>query len=116
MKLLTLCKSKIYEATVTETKLHYEGSITIDEKLMQKAGILPYEKVQVLNLNSGSRLETFAIKGKKDSGVVCLNGAAAKLNNVGDKVLIIAYVAADEKEANKIKPKLVKVDKKNRAV
>ena len=114
--LITVCKSKIHRAVVTEADLNYEGSITIDEKLMVAAGILPYELVHVLNLNNGSRFETYVIEGKAGSRVVCLNGPAARLGQVGDVLLIISYCLVDEKEAKKHKPKLVYVDGKNKII
>lgn len=112
--LRTLLKSKIHRASVTEANLYYEGSITIDEKLMQAADILEHEKVEVLNLNNGQRLETYAIKGKASSGVICLNGPAARGACVGDKVIIVSYVLADDKESKAIKPKIICVDERNR--
>lgn len=107
-------KCKIHRATVTEAVLEYEGSITIDETLMEAADLLPYEKVQVLNMNNGVRLETYVIKGERDSGIICLNGPAARLGYAGDEVVIISYGMMEEKEAKKHKPKIVFVDKKNR--
>jgi len=112
--LRTVLKSKIHRAIVTEANLYYEGSITIDSKLMRAADILEHEKVEVLNLNNGHRLETYAIKGKPGSGVVCLNGPAARGACRGDTVVILTYVSAEDKEAIKIKPKIVKVNGKNR--
>lgn len=112
--LRTILKSKIHRAIVTEANLHYEGSITIDAKLMKAADILPYEKVEVLNLHNGHRLETYAITGEAGSGVICLNGPAARGACKGDIVVILTYVSAPDKEAKKIKPKVVKVDGKNR--
>lgn len=112
--LRTILKSKIHRARVTEANLYYEGSITIDRDLMEASGIIEGEKVEVLNLNNGHRLETYAIFGKAGSGVVCLNGPAARGACVGDEVIIIVYVLADDKEAEKIKPKIIKVDGNNR--
>lgn len=109
-----MLKSKIHRARVTEANLYYEGSITIDSKLMQAAGILPGEKVEVLNLNNGHRLETYAIKGKPGSGTVCLNGPAARGACVGDEVVILAYAMAEEREAAKVKAKIIRVNGKNR--
>jgi len=114
--LITVCKSKIHRAVVTKADLNYEGSITIDEKLMEAAGILPYELVHVLNLNNGSRFETYVLKGKLGSGIICLNGPAARLGQLGDILLIISYCLLDEKEAKKRKPKLVYVDEKNKII
>jgi aspartate 1-decarboxylase len=112
--LRTLLKSKIHRARVTEANLYYEGSITIDADLMSAADIIEGEKVEVLNLNNGQRLETYAIKGKAASGVICLNGPAARGACVGDEIIILAYALADDKESQKIKPKVVKVNAKNR--
>ena len=92
---LTMFKSKIHRATVTEANLNYMGSITIDEALMEAAGIMPNEKVQVVNNNNGARFETYVIKGTRDSGVICLNGAAARLAQPGDVVIIISYAIMD---------------------
>lgn len=112
--LRTFLKSKIHRAHVTEANLYYEGSITVDENLMKAADILAGEKVEVLNLNNGQRIETYAIKGKAGSGAICLNGPAARGSCVGDEVIIISYMLVDEKEAKTIKPNIVKVDGKNR--
>jgi len=111
--LRTVLKSKIHRARVTEANLYYEGSITIDELLMEKADIIAGEKVEVLNLNNGHRLETYAIKGKSGSGVICLNGPAARGACAGDQVVIVSYVLADDKEAQKIKPRIISVDERN---
>lgn len=110
----TVLKSKIHRARVTEADLYYEGSITIDSYLMRQADILEGEKVEVLNLNNGLRLETYAIPGKAQSGVICLNGPAARGVCVGDEVIVLSYALVDEKEAGAIKPKIVRVDEKNR--
>lgn len=112
--LRTILKSKIHRASVTEANLYYEGSITIDEKLMEKADILPGEKVEVLNLNNGQRLQTYAIRGKPGSRVICLNGPSARGACVGDQIIILSYVLADEKEAKAISPKIINVDERNR--
>lgn len=109
-------KSKIHRATVTDANLNYVGSITIDEELMVAADILENEKVQVVNNNNGARFETYVIKGKKGSGVVCLNGAAARLAHPGDIVIIISYGFFDNEEAKNVKPIAVMVDEKNRVV
>lgn len=113
--LRTMLKSKIHRATVTEANLLYKGSITIDSKLMFRADILEWEKVEVLNLNTGLRLETYAIKGKPGSGVICLNGAAARGACVGDKIIILSYVHVEDKEARTMKPKVVMVNERNKA-
>ena len=111
----TMLKSKIHRAKVTEANLYYEGSITIDAALMEKADILEGEKVEVLNLNNGRRLETYAIKGKADSGIICLNGPAARGACAGDEVVIVSYILADDPEAKKIRPKIIKVDERNKS-
>lgn len=111
--LYTIFHGKIHRATVTEANLNYMGSITIDEELLELAGILPGERVQVVNNNNGARLETYTIPGKRGSGVICLNGAAARLTAVGDTVIIIAYAQMEEKEAKNFTPKVVMVDEKN---
>ncbi len=112
--LRTVLKSKIHRPRVTEANLYYEGSITIDARLMEAADIIEGEKVEVLNLNNGHRLETYAISGASRTGVICLNGPAARGSCVGDEVIIVSYVLVDEKEAKTIKPKLIKVDERNR--
>ncbi len=112
--LRTILKSKIHRAIVTEANLYYEGSITIDAELMKAADILEHEKVEVLNLNNGHRLETYAIRGKAGSGIICLNGPAARGACKGDTVVILTYVSADDQEAKSIKPKIIKVNGKNR--
>lgn len=112
--LLTMIKSKIHRATVTEANLHYVGSMTIDEDLLKESGILEYEKVQVVNLTNGNRLETYAIKGKAGSGVICANGAAAWLINSGDIVIIMAYCHMDSIEAKSHRPTVVFVDSRNK--
>lgn len=112
--LRTVLKSKIHRACVTETDLYYEGSVTIDAILMEKADILAHEKVEVLNLNNGLRLETYAIVGERNSGAICLNGPAARGACVGDKVIILSYAILDDKDAKIMKPKVVTVDEQNR--
>jgi aspartate 1-decarboxylase len=106
-------KSKIHRATVTEADLNYVGSITIDQALMQAAGILPGEKVQVVDINNGNRFETYTLEGPADSGVICINGAAARLVQPGDKVIIITYCWLDAAEAKAYKPTVVFVDGQN---
>ena len=100
-------KSKIHRAVVTEANLHYVGSITVDEDLMEAANIIENEKVQVVNINNGERLDTYVIKGKRGSGVCCLNGPAARKAAVGDIVIIIAYATMDFEEAKTFKPSIV---------
>ncbi|WIW70239.1 aspartate 1-decarboxylase [Anaerosinus gibii] len=112
--LLNLLKSKIHCATVTEANLKYMGSITIDETLMKAANILPNERVQVVNNNNGARLETYVIPGKADSGVICLNGSAARLVQPEDVVIIMAYAWMEEREAQEYQPIVVMVDEKNK--
>lgn len=109
-----VCKSKIQPATVKEKNLRYFGSIAIDERLMNAADILPYEIVLVVNLNSGARFETYVIPGKKNSGLVALQGGAARLGEVGDQLIIISYAFLEEKELKKYKPRVVVLDKRNR--
>ena len=105
---------KIHRATVTEANLEYMGSVTIDSTLMKLAGILPGERVQIVDNNNGARLETYVIEGEPDSGVICLNGAAARKVTVGDKVIIIAYAMMTPEEAQACVPKVVMVDDDNR--
>lgn len=112
----TMLKGKIHRARVTEANLHYEGSITIDSSLMQAADILPYEMVHVLDVDNGARLETYAIEGEPGSGVICINGAAARLVSKGDTVIILSYHVVSEEEARSGSPKLVYVDANNRIV
>ena len=107
----TMLKSKIHWATVTDANINYEGSITIDKSLMARADILPYEQVQVLNINSGARFTTYAIEGEK--GEICLNGAAARLAIKGDLAIILSYCHVEDDEARNFMPKLVYVDAKN---
>ena len=110
----TMFRSKIHKATVTMAELYYEGSITVDKDLLKTADILPYEKVQVVNLNTGSRLETYTLEGPAGSGMICLNGPAARLGTVGDEVIIITYTTMSDEDAKKHKPKIVLVDKENK--
>lgn len=112
----TMLKSKIHRARVTGANLYYEGSITIDAKIIKAADMLEWEKVEVFNLNTGARLETYVIKGKPGSGEVCLNGAAARGAAVADEVIIVSYVAVEDKDAHSIKPRIVKVNSKNRII
>jgi len=109
-----MCKSKIHGAIVTQAELYYEGSITIDESLLESADILPFEKVQVVNLNNGARFETYAIPGERNSGVICLNGPAARLGAVGDQIIIISYAQYPNEVAQNHKPKVVILDKDNK--
>lgn len=111
---LTLLKSKIHMATLTGTELYYTGSICIDQNLLDAAGILDGEQVHVVNLNNGERLITYAIPGKRGSGIIELNGPAARLGMIGDKVIVITYAQMSEAEARDFKPKIVFVNDKNR--
>ncbi len=110
---LTMFKAKLHHLTVTEADLFYEGSITIDEDLLDLAGLLPYEKVQIVNLNNGARLETYTIPGPRGSRVVCMNGPAARITAVGDRVIVIAYAEMTPEEAKTHKPRIVVTDKNN---
>ncbi|HNT69488.1 MAG TPA: aspartate 1-decarboxylase [Syntrophorhabdaceae bacterium] len=110
----TMMKSKIHRATVTDSKLHYEGSITIDGLLMEKSNILPYEQVDIYNVTTGDRFTTYAIKGEKGSGTICINGAAAHKAKKGDMIIIASYGCYDEKELSAFKPHKVYVDEHNR--
>lgn len=109
-------KSKIHRATVVQAELNYIGSITIDEALMEKAGIYEYEKVQVVDIDNGSRFETYVISGQRDSGMICLNGAAARMVSVGDKIIIMSYAVMTPEELKENPPQVVFVDDENKAV
>ena len=109
-----MMKSKIHRARVTESNLHYEGSITIDEALMEEADILPYEQVEIYNVTNGERFTTYAIKGERNSGIICINGAAAHKAKKDDLIIIVTYASYDEKELASFQPKKVYVDNKNR--
>ncbi|AMA73539.1 MULTISPECIES: aspartate 1-decarboxylase [Aneurinibacillus] len=110
----TMMKSKIHRATVTEANLNYVGSVTIDRDIMDAVDILPNEKVQIVNNNNGARLETYVIEGERGSGVICLNGAAARLVQPGDIVIIISYAMMTNEEAKTYKPKVAIMDENNR--
>lgn len=112
--LLNMLKSKIHRAVVTESNLNYVGSITIDRDLMDAAGLFEYELVQVVDINNGNRFETYCIAGPRNSGMICLNGAAARLVCVGDQVIIMAYCQIDSDEVEKHAPQIVFVDEANR--
>ena len=114
--LYNMFHGKIHRATVTEANLEYMGSITIDSHLLELSGILSGERVQIADNNNGNRLQTYVIAGEYDSGVICLNGAAARKVLVGDTVIIIGYAMMDEKEAKTFEPKVVMVDEKNRPI
>lgn len=111
---LTVFKSKIHRCRVTEANLNYEGSVTIDADLMDAADILPHEQVQVLNVNNGERFDTYAIRGPRGSGVICLNGPAARLAHVGDLVIILTYASMEREELERHTPRVVMVDDRNR--
>lgn len=112
----TLFKAKIHRATVTHADLEYEGSVTIDEDLMEAADIWEYEAIHVWNITRGTRLQTYAIKGERGSGIICINGAAAHLNKPGDMVILATFAEMDEAEARDLVPKVVLVDRHNRIV
>ncbi|MBX7058452.1 MAG: aspartate 1-decarboxylase [Leptospirales bacterium] len=112
---ISLCKAKIHRATITQAELHYPGSLTVDEDLLEAAGILPYEHVHVVNVNNGARLETYTIRGERGSGVICLNGAAARLGHAGDLIIIITYgFFKPEDVPPNYEPRVVHVDASNR--
>ncbi len=106
--------SKIHRATVTQANLNYIGSVTIDKKLIKKAKLRVGQKVEIVNINNGERFSTYIIEGKKNSGIICLNGAAARKAEIGDKIIIISYALFSEKELKKFKPSVVFVDRKNK--
>lgn len=109
-----MCKSKIHRAILTGADLHYEGSLTLDRDLMDAADLLEFERVQVVNINNGSRLETYVIEGERGSGTIQLNGAAARLGVAGDHVIVIAYAEFEESELEQFEPRIVFVDERNR--
>ena len=113
---IEMLKGKIHRATVIQAELDYVGSITVDEELLEAAGILEYEKVQIVDVNNGSRFETYTISGERGSGMICLNGAAARKVLVGDTVIIIAYSLMTEEEAKTYVPKVVMVDENNHPI
>jgi aspartate 1-decarboxylase len=112
--LIEVCKSKIHRVKITQAELHYVGSITIDEDLMDGANLIENEKVQIVNINNGERLETYVIKGERGSGMICMNGPAARKVQVGDIVIIISYAHMDFEEAKVFKPSLIFPDKHNK--
>lgn len=111
--IVTMLKAKIHRATITEANLNYIGSITIDEQLLLETGIRENEKVQIVNINNGSRFETYVIKGAKGRGEICVNGAAARLVQEGDKIIIICYCALEESKAKDHKPKVIFMNEDN---
>lgn len=110
---IEVLKSKIHRAKITQAELHYVGSITIDEDLIEAAGLIENEKVQIVNVNNGERLETYVIKGKRGSGMICMNGPAARKAQVGDTVIIISYASMDFEEAKSFKPNIIFPDQNN---
>ncbi|MEM7183874.1 MAG: aspartate 1-decarboxylase [Spirochaetota bacterium] len=113
--LITVCQGKIHRATVTQAELHYVGSLTVDMDLVDAAGMVPYQQVSVVNINNGSRLETYIIEGERGSGVICLNGPAARLGTKGDKVIVISYGQVEKNSlAPDYQPQVVHVDDENR--
>ncbi|MGI6678552.1 MAG: aspartate 1-decarboxylase [Dehalobacterium sp.] len=113
---LTMFKSKLHRATVTQADINYVGSVTIDKDLLHQAGILPGEKVQIVNINNGERFETYTIEGEAGSGILCINGAAARLVQVGDRVIVISYALMNEEEAQAFQPTVLVLDKQNSIV
>ena len=111
---ITMLKAKIHRATVTQAELDYVGSITVDMDLLEQAGILEYEKVQIVDVNNGSRFETYTIAGERGSGVMCLNGAAARMVQTGDKIILMAYTQVTPEEASELRPTVLFVDEKNK--
>lgn len=112
---ISLCKSKIHRATITQAELHYQGSLTVDEDLLDAAGLRPYEEIQIVNINNGARLETYLIQGERGSGVICLNGAAARLGQKGDLVILISYGFFNPADVpDNYEPTVVHVDAANR--
>lgn len=111
---ITMLKAKIHRATVTQAELDYVGSITVDMDLLEQAGILEYEKVQIVGVNNGSRFETYTIAGERGSGVMCLNGAAARMVQTGDKIILMAYAQVTPEEASELRPTVLFVDEKNK--
>lgn len=112
--LVEVLKSKIHRLTVTQAELHYVGSITLDENLMEAANLIENEKVQVLNINNGERLETYVIKGERGSGITCMNGPAARKVAIGDVIIVISYALMEANEAKEWKPNLIFPDAQNR--
>ena len=111
---ITMLKAQIHRATVTQAELDYVGSITVDMDLLEQAGILEYEKVQIVDVNNGSRFETYTIAGERGSGVMCLNGAAARMVQTGDKIILMAYAQVTPEEASELRPTVLFVDEKNK--
>lgn len=114
--LLEFLYSKIHRATVTDANLNYVGSITVDETLMKASDIKEWQKVEILNINNGERFQTYVIKGEADSGTICLNGAAARKVQKGDKVIIVSYAYLEASETDAVKPKIIQVDENNKII
>ena len=112
--MITMLKSKLHRGTVTQADLHYEGSITIDEDLLEAANMLVYEQVDVLNINNGARFTTYTIPGKRGSGQICVNGAAARLVQKGDLVIICTYLQIEQEKARNFVPKIILLDENNK--
>lgn len=113
---ITVMKSKIHRAIITKANLDYDGSLSIDKTLMAQAQIYPHEKVQVVNINNGARFETYAIEAEPDSGEICLNGAAARLGQIGDKIIIITYCSINRDDINRHESIVVRVDDRNKVL
>ena len=111
---IKMLKAKIHRATVTQAELDYVGSSTVDMDLLEQAGLLEYEKVQIVDVNNGSRFETYTIAGERGSGVMCLNGAAARMVQTGDKIILMAYAQVTPEEASELRPTVLFVDEKNK--
>lgn len=109
-----MLRSKIHMAVVTDSNINYEGSLTVDETILNSAGIRAYEQIMVSNLNNGERFETYVIPGKKNSGIVCLNGPTARKGTIGDKIIIFCYEYYTEEELKKFRPKIIRLDSNNR--
>lgn len=111
---ISMLKAKIHRAVVTQAELDYVGSITVDEELLEEAGILEYEKVQIVDVNNGERFETYTIAGERGSGIICLNGAAARMVQKNDRIIIMAYAQVTPEEAKEMKPKVLFMDDDNK--
>ena len=112
--MIDMLKAKIHRATVTQAELHYVGSITVDEDLLDASGLLEYEKVLIVDVDNGNRFETYTICGERGSGIMCLNGAAARNVSVGDKIIVMGFAQMDPEEAKNFKPKVILVDDENK--
>ncbi len=115
-KMRLMCYSKIHRGVVTDANLNYEGSLTLDTDFLEKSDMLPYEKVLVVNINNGKRFETYIIPGKKGSKEICLNGAAARLGEIGDRIIVMNFTWLNEQEAHNFKPKIIILDEKNNVI